>query len=648
MRLYRELPAVLLLLAAFSLRTLPLEAQSLWPDEGISWYLAAHLADLPRGDHPPLYFVGLAAWMGLGGDSVFSLRFFSVAADMLLVALLCRWGRQFGRGGAGETAAFLWALSPLALWYAGEARGYTWLAFLATLASYLLLTAQRPGLYFLTGAACLLIHPFAGFLLAGHGWLIWSRKGQGGSGKGFRWAWVAFPMALVPWLMVAAQRVAEPTYWPGVFLVVEALKGSLATWAAGPAWTEETAAQQAGLILLILAGSGAAAWATGREVPWASPRRRLLAVWSLGLFPLLLAGGLVFEWPKYAPRYLIFLFPFLTWLVAEALIALGRLRPWGWAVGLPLLAGLVGFSGWVLLGTLEDPAQQRPEFHRTLAYVQEHALPGDALILVGGHTEPVVRYYLRGTMPLYPLPPGLLIQVTNPLTPGRVASALQEVAARHRRAWLLLWQEPLADPLRLTLTSLLGHAQRLEVAEGFEQVALLLFAFPQEAVFEARPIGQHPLGIPFNTSLNLAGFDLTRDGFWFERCQTELQGGPPFTDEWPSFRQGETVYVALYWQVRKDAPRDYTAFVQLLDAGGRWVAGDDHPLGGDRFPASWWAPGETYAQYHALALPKDLPPGTYRALAGLYWRDEQGTIRRVPRADNGEEQVVLGQVVVSP
>jgi len=645
---WRDWPLLALLLAAFAVRVFLLDLQSLWPDEGISWYLATHLADLPRGDHPPLYFLGLAGWVGLAGDSVFALRFFSVVPDVLLVALLWRWGRRFGSPRAGGLAALLWAFSPLALWYAGETRGYAWLALLTTLASYLVLVRRRPGLYFATGAACLLIHPFSGFLLAGHGWLLWSRRGRQSWTSGFRKAWLALPVALLPWLALAFQQRSRPTYWPGSFQVGDALWETLATWAAGPTWADRPEARAAGLVLLLLAAAGAAAWVAAREGVWGGTPQRLWTLWALVLFPLPLAAGLVFLLPKYAPRYLIFLFPLLAWLVAEALAALGRVRRWTWAPALLVLAALLAFQGWAVAETARDPALQRPDFRQVLAYVREHARPGDGLILVGGHTEPVVRYYLRDSLALYPLPPGLLVQVTRPLTMSQVAATLQEVAGGHRRAWLLLWQEPLADPLRLTLTSLLGNARRREVRGDFEQVALLLFAFPRDVHFDPAPVGQHALGVPFGTSLMLAGFDLTRDGFWFERRQTELQGGPPFTDEWPSFRRGERVYLGLYWQTRDLVPRDYTAFAQLLDAEGRWVAGDDHPLGGDRYPSSWWVPGETYVQYHTLTLGEDVPPGQYTVIAGLYWRDRDGTIHRVPRADTGEEQVVLGQVTVSP
>ncbi len=636
-----------LVLGAFALRVGLLQGQSLWPDEGISWSLAVDPRALPQADHPPLYFLVLGAWMRLAGDSVLALRFLSVVPDVLLVALLWQWGRRLGTPGAGALAALVWAVSPLAVWYATEARGYAWLAFLGVLSSYLLLAEGPPGLYFLAGAAALLIHPFSALLLGGHGWLLWVRWREGRLERRWLAAWLALPLALIPSLLQMARQVGQPTYWPGTFQPGEAFLRTLATWAAGPSWAAQPVARQAGGVLLGMAVLGALAWATRREGPPGEVRPAWV-LWGLLAFPLLGAGALAFLWPKYAPRYLMFLFPLLAWLVAEGLAWALRSRR-ALALGaLAVAAAVVAFDGWVLARTAQEPALERPDFARALAYVRREARPDDALILVGGHTEPVVRYYLRDALPLYPLPPGMLVQVTHPLNASQVAGVLNGVAERHRRAWLLLWQEDLADPLRLTLTYLLGGARRHEVQAEFEQVALLLFSFPPRARFDPRPTGQYPLEVLFAEGLLLRGFDLTRDGFWFERRQTELQGGPPFTADWPSFRQGERLYVALYWSVEGPVARDYTAFVQVLDAQGRGVAGDDHTLGGDLFPATRWRLGETYIQYHTLPLAEDLPPGEYTVVAGLYWRGGDGAIHREPRADGGGEHVVLGKVLVSP
>ncbi|MFW9871381.1 MAG: glycosyltransferase family 39 protein, partial [Candidatus Thorarchaeota archaeon] len=118
-----------LFLLAFALRVYRLDAQSIWWDEGISLHLATSspaeiIADRAANIHPPLYFFVLKVWVALTGISVFSARFFSVLASLLLVvgvfALAKRW---FGQPTAWLSASFA-AFSPLSVVYAQEIRAY--------------------------------------------------------------------------------------------------------------------------------------------------------------------------------------------------------------------------------------------------------------------------------------------------------------------------------------------------------------------------------------------------------------------------------------------------------------------------------------------------------------------------------------------
>lgn len=82
-------------------------------------------------------------------------------------------------------------------------------------------------------------------------------------------------------------------------------------------------------------------------------------------------------------------------------------------------------------------------------------------------------------------------------------------------------------------------------------------------------------------------------------------------------RAGETVVVTLYWLVTGE-PEPLTAFVHVVAADGRMVAGYDAPLGGAYTPASRWMVGELISDRHPIPLPADLPAGVYRLKAGLY------------------------------
>jgi 4-amino-4-deoxy-L-arabinose transferase-like glycosyltransferase len=116
----------------------------LWIDEGLSVGIASHpLADIPgllRLDgSPPLYYVLLHLWIAVAGDSERSAHLLSALFAVLAVpaaawALLAVFGAR-----AAVAVAALVALSPFVGAYADEARMYSLVFLLATLAAGALL-----------------------------------------------------------------------------------------------------------------------------------------------------------------------------------------------------------------------------------------------------------------------------------------------------------------------------------------------------------------------------------------------------------------------------------------------------------------------------------------------------------------------------
>ena len=138
-----------LLLLAFALRVCQLSAQSLWYDEGVSWYmtrmsLPALTVWTANDIQPPLYYYLLWLWVRLAGTSEYALRFPSAFFGVLTVPLLWITARRWLGYPAAWLAALLLTLSPLHVYYAQEARMYTLLTFLGLLSSYLLLRTSPP------------------------------------------------------------------------------------------------------------------------------------------------------------------------------------------------------------------------------------------------------------------------------------------------------------------------------------------------------------------------------------------------------------------------------------------------------------------------------------------------------------------------
>jgi hypothetical protein len=103
-------------------------------------------------------------------------------------------------------------------------------------------------------------------------------------------------------------------------------------------------------------------------------------------------------------------------------------------------------------------------------------------------------------------------------------------------------------------------------------------------------------------------------------------------------RPGGTLTVSLVWSDVRNPGADLTAFVHLLDAGGKLVAQSDGQPG--PYPTSLWQPGDQTRDQHVIALPRRLAPGAYQLEVGLYRGD---TGARLPTASG--DRVILDSKV---
>jgi hypothetical protein len=117
----------------------------------------------------------------------------------------------------------------------------------------------------------------------------------------------------------------------------------------------------------------------------------------------------------------------------------------------------------------------------------------------------------------------------------------------------------------------------------------------------------------------------------------ELTG---YTLDRPEAAPGDTVALTLSWQALAPLPADYTIFIHLRDAANRTVAQQDfQPFDGAR-PTGRWPAGQKITETRRLALPADLPAGTYEFRIGMY---DPKSMERLPVANDtsGENAVIL-------
>jgi hypothetical protein len=415
---------LLILLAAFALRTWELGSRSLWFDEGMEYWVAtAPLAELPASvqraiQDPPLYSLLLHFWMQVS-HSEYHLRFLSVCASLLSIAGLIVLGRRVGGETAGVYAGILSALLPSEIRYAQEVGQYGLMVCLLTWTTFALFSAIHTNhlwrwvgwlllatcaTYSYYGAIFTVLIPLGvyvtGELMQGR----WSRI-MAPVASGFGYVLLIAPLVIIflpqqlfrgptagalqplsasPWL--------EVRRFPGETLQLLAFQFSGWPWTWLPVWLP------AGLVLATLV---LATLAAVRQVP---VRRAVLAlvVTTVGYY-------VASRWNllPYGFRYGLILAPLLLPVMG---VGLAGMRLFKWPGSLPvwsgrlLLLGLVAVMGLSLPhGAVRDRLlppttptawPEREEMRPVTAYWVDHRVPGEVTYVYYG-AVPIFRYYLR-------------------------------------------------------------------------------------------------------------------------------------------------------------------------------------------------------------------------------------------------------------
>ncbi len=110
-----------------------------------------------------------------------------------------------------------------------------------------------------------------------------------------------------------------------------------------------------------------------------------------------------------------------------------------------------------------------------------------------------------------------------------------------------------------------------------------------------------------------------------------------------SLKPGDFLTVQLVWRALRPPPRDYAAFVHVVNAEPRVVAQHDTPVATSRWPL-----GQPVPYYHPMRLPANLPAGTYRLEVGLYL--PEAPLQRLPPLDHPNERDVaqVATIAVAP
>jgi len=623
--------------------------RSLWWDESLSLYRAQRpFSDIlsntiiltdgetsyPTMDnHPPLYFLLLGWWIRQAGITEFALRWPSVAACVLLVALTFVVGRRWFGDRAGRYAALFTALSPMLLWYGQEVRMYT-LAPLFGLASMyslarLALPEEHPlepsqriawmVIYVLSSVAMLLTHYLTilllgvqGILLAG---VVLRQRGMG------RWIGPVVVVTTVGILVARYALEAMPPSSPAVgFAFVSLpilLRDVLNSFSLGLS-VDVTKVFVLDLIFLAVACLGLVGAVQDR---FNGPQRLGWIILGLyGIIPIMATYVLGYFRPIYMnSRHLIIVLP-AFYLALGAGIAGLRRRPLLYGATVTIMLVGIAFS-WVEYFTNETYFK---DDHRAWGdYLLTHARPGDIIIVSPPHISELFQYYARPRVAWTGLP-----RLANP-SPEETDRVLRLLASRYQRLWLAFsYTPPWGDPERLPEQWLERHAFKVEEVyfHSYASIVRVSLYLPQPPVLSALPPIPYPTEVNLDDRLIFLGHDLA-------------QGNA---------RGTETIGFHAYWRPGPAMDGDYKVSLRLVDdTGVVWAQQDRAPVNG-RLPTSEWRAGEIIQDDMEVSLPPGLPPGAYRLQMLAYPATGGPTL--IIRDANGQArgaQISLGTITVS-
>ena len=631
---HQALPVlVLLLLMAWGLRLYHLDIMSLWWDEALSWDRATNtlpniLSNIiqiqtiaTRDLHPPFYFVLLHFVTLFAGTGEFALRFLSVAANLLALAMFAPLTRVlFGkRGDSISFVAILFAtVSPFYVWYSQEARPYALVLVLSMLSVYALLRWLKTNprgardvlsrwsiLFALAFAATLTTHylsfvllPFfaATILLFGDRTRAWRAR-------------IFSPLTILAALLIVAfvvvlflmPRETDMTSWDQVgprfvplFIMLRDVWNSFAVGLT-------VNLDQAALLDLFLL----ALWLVGIfSLVRVKQRDARLALF---LFCYLLVPALALQLGSYVrplylnSRHLMATSPAFYLGLAVGVQALARRAAAGKSmrvVRFPLsviLALPILFGAFVSLNHLYFDETFAKDDHKAWAqFLRERWRADDYLLLVAPQAEKVVKYYLPDDVQWESLPH---LGQTRDSQEVLDRQAILKAYRSHPRVWLLELHQPVADPT-LHITDLLtrwGTATDSISFRGIStEIRLQAFVYNQLPQEPPRPF---PKGerILFTHNLELVGVEAPQ----------EIQAGARGV-------------VNLYWLVRKKSAQDINVSLRVVDeTGAVWGQWDAPPVGTLQ-PLSKWEADKTYLDQHDVVVDAGAPPGRYFVEISVY------------------------------
>ena len=381
--------------AAFALGVLTsvlyLGHSSFYLDESVSttlartpWHRFAQVVS-QREANMALYYLVLRAWTHLGtGEAV--VRSFSVLASLgALVIVVAVTRRLFGNRTA-VICGVLFAVDPLIVEFAQDARGYALSVLLVAASCALFVRAVKVSSNWAVLSGYVVVSALAAYV---NFWAALVPLGQAVS-------LLLLPPKTVPWRRWTGVGTVLVVLLVPLGLLIHATDNAGTNWAAGTSAGRVFSSVRAhvphgvidGVIVvaLVIVGALVIAWKRRTEPD------ALLAQWPIVftvswlVVPMVLVVALSFAYkPLLVVRYLVVFFPPLLMLVAAGVARLSRRVAIAVMVVLIAASG-VGLSAWYATGGGEN-------WHGAVQYVADQSAPGDGVMIFAPYMRIPFEWY---------------------------------------------------------------------------------------------------------------------------------------------------------------------------------------------------------------------------------------------------------------
>lgn len=441
-----------ILLLATHVRLLYLTKADIWHDEGytaaiIKQPLIDIISTTTTDVHPPFYYIIMHFWQLLFGDSIISLRSFSVACGVMTIALLFFLLQKIFSKRIAIFGAFLAALGPFLIRYSDEARMYALAALIGVAATYAFIMAvdkkdKKPWwiLYGFLVAIGIYAQYFLALLLPAHFVYLWLKIGGNRTDviKIFtnKNVWLAAGLCFLlflPWLPVMISQVGRVS---GEFWIPEVNKFTIPTTLSMFLTYDERIVRYFGLLLLpimlIKSLTLARKFHKYRAAIW------LMTIWSF--LPMIIIYVLSKGRPVYLDRYFTYSAPAFYSLMAiyiGIIFSSKRIRSVGLSI---ILILLIGYYMWHV-GSKNITEASWNSTNTAMNHINENIKSNDSIISGEIYTYFHTSYYNRTNKEIFLLRPdqelnwagewGLIKKLNTP-----EISSLNSVKAQ--RIWLIL------------------------------------------------------------------------------------------------------------------------------------------------------------------------------------------------------------------